>query len=797
MDKFKEVYSKSIQNGGTTLLDHTKMVINVAVETAKRRIKDLSPKFLQDIAVAAALHDIGKCSASFQEYIKTQKESNFYRHNVLSWAFASSCVSKLSSKKHDSLRASVLYHHTVYEDPSLTSDKIISDMIRNDAEGFELMKGMYVESLKYIDEKFSLGVTENKDYQLLDIDDENDICRGPKVGDELLYPSKERVTVDGSVEVAYEYLINRAIITYADRIVSSSIYDNNRILNGDGNYIDTILKDRISCTYSSEPDYSEYDMKRLSGQFDISKEIREGSSGLWIVPASAGFGKTLTGIIYHFETRKKIKWCVPRRVNADSTYDSIISELKKMGMYDQVKVGLYYGGELQKSNFKSTTGENILEECDILVAVIDSFLGEYSKNSIATMLIDTCFSDVIFDEWHEFVCEEPLFAAFIYLVYSKKEHTNTKTILLSATEFDISTLIGGKDGVHILNPEIYGGEIKIEIETREVNDTSSLNYPVEENSFTIFPTVLAAQDFYINNSNGNAKLIHSRFVPEDRESHMNDIYSQYGKTAIGLSHKPPVIGTTIIGVGLDISSKLSVDFVPTPESLIQVGGGRTGRFKEYDTVKYVACKINNKPMRKFLGSLYPNELRDSWFEEVKKLNGETITKTELYTLRSKFNLKNSKKINRFLNECFGKSADALSEIKYKSGKKIPNMENRCIRGLTYRGVSGTFYATIENEDGSFMEPFVCDKMVLNYEYDDDISNKARFDFMVNKKNGFRFPSTDEFKYKYHIVRNPKKNTEMGATTNVCFDLARTQDRPLLLLNHTYDRTLGLRPIERR
>ena len=52
-----------------SLSDHTKMVINLAVETAKNRIKTPDNSILSKIAIAAALHDIGKCSKEFQNYI--------------------------------------------------------------------------------------------------------------------------------------------------------------------------------------------------------------------------------------------------------------------------------------------------------------------------------------------------------------------------------------------------------------------------------------------------------------------------------------------------------------------------------------------------------------------------------------------------------------------------------------------------------------------------------------------------------------------------------------------------------
>ena len=803
MDNIQEILSKTRGNGSTTLLDHSKMVINMAVTITKNNINDLSDKLLRRIAVAAAIHDLGKCVSSFQDYIKRQNETDeeglennhgkepFYYHNVLSWAYAYSCTNGLSSKGNYPLRASVLYHHTVRDGIDLTADQIMSDLLKVDRPGYEAMNDVYNELLAYIDNTFSLGVSDIRDFKTKDVEAEDDLTNGIKLKDEPLYPYHGKGKgVD--IETANEVLIMRTIITYADRAVSPGKYDNDRILNNDEEYINSIFQDRVQTHYIRQPDYSVYDQTRLSAQTDLVSDIFTGEDGVWDISASAGFGKTLMGLMWHFKTGRKTKWVVPRTVIADSTYDSIMGDLEKMKMSDQVKVGLYYGGELKKANFDSTGNIDQLAECDILVLVIDSFLSEYSKNNMAAMLIDTCFGEVIFDEYHEFICGQPLFAAFIYLLYTRKEHTNTKTLLMSASGFNLGGLLGGSQRLHVVKPPIYGSETKMIVHIVEADELSDIDFRLKENSFTIMPTVKSAQDAYRKDESVIKKLIHSRYIPEDREERTTELYSMYGKKSNKSVTKLPVIGTKIIGVGLDISAQSVSYYMPTPEDVIQTACGRASRFKEYDYVDFTVFKTKDRNIVRFNNTLYPKKLRDKWYDELLKLDGLVVTKGYMYELHDNFYTDTRKALNEHLLETLDKSAETLANIVYRSGKKGREKEyDTCARVYTYRGKSSSLYVTLKNDDGSYMKPFVCDTVILNTESSDKTSNKTRFDFMTDRQNGFKFPGDAELKYAYKIKRNDSKNPQNEATVSNCYDLAWRGDRPMLLLNHKYDKEIGL------
>ena len=279
------IISKLNGDENISLIDHTKMVINLAVETARQNLKEPNNDLLSKIAIAAALHDIGKCSKDFQEYIinknsgtnaegieiyPLKKNCNFYRHNSISWAFASSFVGSLSTTKYSPIRSAILYHHTVIDNFSLKSSDIIGDLFINDNECIESMKSIYNECLLYIDEKFNLGVSTNNDFALNNISDVDDftsieieteaVYNKPdnSLNKFLLDPLKNShnlIYLKKYQDKSWEFAIIRALIVYSDRAISSMVFDNERILNLDCDYIKSIFTNRLISSIMMKADF--------------------------------------------------------------------------------------------------------------------------------------------------------------------------------------------------------------------------------------------------------------------------------------------------------------------------------------------------------------------------------------------------------------------------------------------------------------------------------------------------------------------------------------------------------------
>ena len=781
-------YAKHRNGQESTVLDHTKMVINLSIAVAKDRIKNIDNQTLKKIAVAAALHDLGKCTKSFQNCLglpdsegleSDEKTVDF--HNAVSWAFAYSCVGALGSGKYRPIRSAVLYHHTLKGDTDASSSDIIGRLIDNDPEGFKAIKEHYAELMAYIDERFSLGITEDPDFIVRDVEDVEDMTSG-YIKDESVYPEIKGVfDTYKTDEIAFGKKFKkhqencwdmgfiRAIVVYADRAVSSGNYDLTRILNNDTEYIGKVYENHIKTDYSKEPDFSGYGEERLSSQRKLVEDLSAGENGIYDISASAGFGKTLVGLMYHFKEGRKTMWVVPRIIIADGAYRSIVSELEKMGMSDEVKVGLMYGGQFKEGDASS----------DIIVSVIDTFLGRYSQNDLSAFLIDSYFGNIIFDEYHEFVCKEPLFSAFVNTVYARNTHTDTKTILLSATGLGstLERLVGGN--VNVMKPEIYGGDTEVEIHVKTLNSIDSVELDPDTESFTIMPTVGSAQQLYGRNGSRERMLIHARYTDTDRAEHEKELYDMYGKH--GTKERVPVIGTSIIGTGLDVSARGITHYMPTPDATIQISCGRSARFNEHKRVTYTVIKCGDS--KKFLGTFYDTGLRNLWVDLLKTLDGKVVTKRRLYELRDEFYAKHRKKFTEFVMFRYRDSSEELSEISYRNGGSGQSLAYGVVsKHTSYRGAPTNFYVVTKKME----EPMTCEtNVVLANESNATEDSKERYNYMVDSPN---FLSKQELKYGFYKIRKWS-----DATKERCSELAWRSDRALLLLRHDYTKELGLFP----
>lgn len=336
-----------------------------------------------------------------------------------------------------------------------------------------------------------------------------------------------------------------------------------------------------------------YDINRLKlQQYIIDNIISTNNHN--VLGASAGFGKTLTGLLWFLKENKKLIWVVPRNVIADGTYDSIIKELEKI-QQTTIKVTLYRSGNVIKSNYNAN--EEKLEKADILITNIDSLLNRYIKNDMSQYLFNLYASNIIFDEYHDFFCDKPLFANFIRLLWAKTLYTNSKTLFLSATPLKFDCFYDNETKNIIKyydhsNIPIYNGDMIMNIHYSEYNDINDFKIQ-NKDAFVITNTVKQSQMVFNNICDDNTMLLHSRFTDFDRKNKEDAIYMTHDKFS-NINKRNLVIGTNIIGVGLDISANHIYDFVISPESTIQRGCGRGGRFneKEYNNeINYDVCTL--------------------------------------------------------------------------------------------------------------------------------------------------------------------------------------------------------------
>lgn len=777
---YSNIWAKS---DGTTLYEHSIEVLNLGMRVGNYLLRDTDSEkrnILSKLAVALILHDIGKCADSCQDIIHNDKKEEPTYHNIYSWAFFLNYVKNSGTEENSSIGNAVLYHHPLRNGNKIQSSE---DVVFSDKE-LNIMKDIYEALLDYAEDVYDVSLKNQFEFgdthsRALSLEEEK--VYGKIIRDN----SKWRKSIDRE---SHKQIL-RTILAFADRSVSSGKYDNERLSNNDYQYMmNAVILPQIM---SDANDFNNvnifelkdedgkplYDVSRLRQQMDVVDYIdnwKQNGSNTLIVQATAGFGKTMIGIMWALKTRQKTIWVTPRNVIAYSTYLSIVNELNNIGETN-IKVGLYYSGEYIEKNYEYE------DEPDILVTNIDSILYRHIRNDKQLLLFNAYANNVVFDEYHEFKSDEPLFSGFIRMLYVRKNFLNTKTMLLSATPLDFSALYGNEHIEAYSKPLHLYNDMKVNISVKEYENLSE--FKCEKDSFIVVPSVSWAQELYKPDENND--IIHSRYTDEDREKKEGKLLSNYGKRA-DVNNKGIVYGTNIIGVGLDISCHNMYDFFITPEDTIQRCCGRTGRFNEREyngVINYTVCVLKDKRYKRYLkerinGEFYLN-LYNKWLDTFKSYDGKSITKGEIYSLWNKFYKDNSDAINNKYEDLFEKSDENITGLYLASVKNKTNGDRKVIGNANSYRTTDSVFVTTKDNNGKYIDPITLrESIIINNESDNDSSCKKRENFIKSIKDA----DIDKITYAYGIKRYSKSD---------CIRLAYDNTTPFLLLNARYDSDRGL------
>lgn len=781
----EKLLAKDIRNTSINkyLVNHTKMVINFGMEIGnliyKGEDKDF---FLKCLSITLALHDVGKIDSNFQNFMqkntRTEKINeegienikNLIRHNTISWAYVVSRIKGMYKTKYNAITSSILWHHTCYniEDNSIN---ILKNLKKDD---LSMMDNFYHFFKNYINTNFNYNFNTDKNYEIVDNFDEM-----PRrwISEEKVY-DKIQISTDTNIEQVYEpdtkLQLIRAILIFSDRLISSCECDLQKILDNDKKYIYDYFTSISNSNFKGEINLfnCDYDKERLNKQIDLLNETKNFEHVS--IKACAGFGKTLFGIMWYFLHKKRVLWIVPRNIIAHNTYISIINELEKMNVNDKINVGVYYNNEIVDKNCETSN----LDDLDILVTNIDSIVKRTTNNGMANLLVNMYTSNIIFDEYHEFIMKEGIFSAFIRLMRIRSRHTYSKSLLLSATASNFDCLWGENIIKYITNSEILFGNTNISIFMHTFNDIKQLQVQ-NDDTFVITYTVPESQKAFYNNKYGT--LIHARYCNNDRKMITDKILKEHGKKSCNNTvNRQLVIGTNIIGTGLDISCRKLYDFVVSPESTIQRACGRVSRFGEYNEIEYHICTLV-KNRNNIISNDYNIILHKKWLKVLEKYNTHVITKNKLYELYENFQKDNKKYIEHYYYELFNDSSNSLLGITVKNNTFIEKDKKYLGKGLGYRGNNDSIFITAKTAEGIWCEPFAIDTFLLDKEGTHINEIKEIF---KHKTTIFKYPSNEEIKYKYGIKRFTIEEIVKSG-------IAKCNESPLPLFDYIYDKTLGL------
>lgn len=617
----ENILAKSLENGGDTLIEHSKKTCDNALKLAKKLTNN--ERILSLVCLSALFHDLGKANPDFQKILKNEYSGEYeIDHGVLSVFWFNKFV-RIKGLEEPSLKnglyRSMVYHHPLRHD--IDCDKL-SEVDSKDA--YEIAK-------VFVDYYNSLGLGG----YTLEIKEDCD--------DDYFEESWKIYLGDSPVQDS-KTLFFSYILRYADILAS-----------------DDTLSFEDMCLRKCQDDFifkkpSGYD-ERFDDQLKYAEELFKNPYSCFV--AETSFGKTLFGLMWMLMNKKKSYWVCPRNSIAEGTYNTIYKELKALGLDDKVSVTLlltnkYIGG--------------LGPDSDIIVTNIDNLVRPTFKADANIRAYTLLHSNVIFDEFHEYLTKEAILGAYLSLKRIREEYCGggeVKTLCMTATYLKELWFDGVDDRKHeeclykLPCEKILSRTVQIHFDTNSLNDnikdTDTLYFG---NSVTEVQRVW--DDGIVND------LIHAKYTTQDRENKFEKLYSEHGKTS---RTNTSWSGTRVVSTGLDISfGRLRLEWI-TPEILVQIAG-RCGRWDELDHMREItiSCDKGLKSEQCAVDTFFDTKIASTFYEFLRENieDGEVIEYRKLYELRDLFyKTVGSTLIKDFFRKCKSESFKTLKLLKYE------------------------------------------------------------------------------------------------------------------------------------
>lgn len=811
--KIEDLKAKTPQQGGASWCDHTIGTINVIAAVCNlllntKRVEEELPGVREQSMYSGGFHDLYKVTEHLQRYYNEELKSNqfddelseedgsdpvfskgkAFPHNIGSWAFLRNSTSLGETNRNDCVHSGVLYHHVVDGEISRLYGNCSTIVNSMSDEDFNRMCEAFKFVCDYIQKTYSISEINGKKVELM----END----SKVEEESIYPLMKKYTsgrtgpsIHSELDKFARHFIVRSLTVFADRLVSSMNNNTEDFASNNRKLIDEVIYSLTNMTSRFNfitPDFLEsvgYDRERVDKQFEYVRELMSCKNS--ILSANAGLGKTLIGLIYSIMLGKKTIWVVPTNAPAYSTWLSINKELRVMGMEGKVTTALYYSGDYVSGN----------ADADILVTNIDTFLGYMIKNNVASKLATLFASTIIFDEFHELINNnKPMFAAFIGTAYTLMRYTKANVLCMSATAHRLDEHFwntkGEDDFIKFVKADIYGKNIPIRFNLRTYsNGIGSLAISARD-SIVIAETKRDAIEFGVKNEDMDYYYLHANFPDTWRDEKLNYVLDTYGKKST-IQSRSELVGTSMLGYALDITTTNMYDFTTSPDTTIQRGGGRVARFGiEGDEIPaYTLCVDESKRHHKLIEDTYNWGLWKEWCECMKEYSGQIITRGKLYEIYDKFIEERKEKYSKMFYDKFNKSSESLTNMKpYRVMKHMDEEKKSLPAGkLTYRGNNTSMYVVAATDSGGYSEPIIVDSKVI-HDKDNEHNyhtRKAQYKYFVE------MIGKDKLRAWYGIEAPEKRTKSKQDFDTAKLDVARHRETPLLLVNARFSPKIGL------
>lgn len=626
------------KSNGKTLIEHSIECMKNAEDICNQL--GIGGKVKEQAMFAAMFHDIGKCTAEFQNHLSNSDSKLSVPHNYISGYFIKNFIKKIDK----TVLKAILYHH-----PLLASD--VNKFAGVDDEDEEIMRcvasNLFNEFIKYTNSTLFNVNEELSMAQPLDI---------------TRYSYFENDSMGNNPQ----FLLISNIVRMSD-IISST----DKIEFPFNNVYDTALDIVKPETYDSE---------RFNNQVKLSQDCFNIKDSL--INAITGFGKTMVGLLYLLKSSHKGYWVCPRNEIAQGVYKNLIDELNALGLSENVSVSLLLSGKYVYGN----------EDSRIVVTNIDNFFNPNTSTKYNERCLDMFKSNVVFDEFHEYLSEEAIMAGFLTILHCRNLCPNAKTLYMSATPIHcLYNILGDNNAVEIFpkaDMPLFGENKKVKITFHDKfsfgNKMKGLNHLIS------IPTVNSAQMIYKKKISD--ECYHAQFTTTDRKNKIDQLYKTHGKDCVANNS---YVSTNALSTGLNVSFDNMTILTPTPERLLQVGG-RVNRYdtcelSEYNILTSKALKGDFKSDKCFLTKTKPLNgipvlpVIDAWLSFLKTYVEEhsedgVLFLKDLYAAREEFYAsKEGKKVfNQYFERIMNKSFDNFAMINYTYSAKRNDIDDNGI-----------------------------------------------------------------------------------------------------------------------
>ncbi|MDD5651293.1 MAG: CRISPR-associated endonuclease Cas3'' [Candidatus Nanoarchaeia archaeon] len=769
------------------LIDHLKAVAIISKTMAKSiGLNDI----LADCAYKAGLlHDIGKAVEYYQKYYRGSKEKyskEFPMHHEISWAYTANKLNDIN------ILSAIYWTHAC--PIRIIQRKKLRTYNRDDI--IERLSTEEIGSLNTIWDYIENNIINN-------------------LSNSAYYTSNipnlfiEDAGIIGNKNDNAERLVIRTCVLSADRYVSGlKIEDIKNILNGNLNP-NKLIESKLLSDISGVPICPKnYESKRFNLQNEVVETLK--NSQTTIIKAPAGFGKSIVGLLWNIKRKRKLIWVCPRNEVSISVYNIINKEIKNLGI--KCNIELYLTGERKEKNFDD---ENPGFSSDIVITNLDNLISPMIKNQISDRLFFIMGADIVMDEYHEFVQESPLYAAFITFMRARHRlTTNSYTLLLSATPMNLNKMWDGEKETVVL-PNKNDHYEAAHNKNYNINIINEMPNRSIEGSVVIHNSISNAQDEY--SLKNYTHLIHHRFTNKDRKERMDAIFQKFGRDnnnieGTGIQNKENLSSAPVIQASMDLSFKVLYDSICSPESTFQ----RIGRVNRWGTIEDAYINLvnlelkNNKSEMGAVNCIYSYKLRAMWVDYLyKKINiKKQYTINELYKVYNTFyNDENiQKKITEYLRDQYQKGLVYptnnidIGLVSFRPYKMIDDFYNDNITaktdkkqklGKSLRNPLPAYYFTVSIKGSNeWLKPedIMTDGPELRETYltDGDLNGK-----LINPSYIKRI--LEELENSGYDISNYKKK---GIPNNLqdWFKLSRYAETPLPDISRIYDPNLGLRKV---